>query len=44
MARNELFRRELLSCLCQEEAQQKVFSAFSGVLRRGMAYQGYRAS
>lgn len=33
MARNELFRRELLSCLCQEEAQQKVFTAFSGVLQ-----------
>ena len=34
MARNELFRRELLSCICQEEAQQKVFHAFSGVLHR----------
>jgi len=44
MARNELFRRELLSCLCQEEAQQKVFTAFSGVLQRNVAVQSYRAS
>ncbi len=44
MARNELFRRDLLACLCQEEAQQKVFSAFSGVLQRSVAMERYRAS
>lgn len=44
MARNELFRRELLACLCQEEAQQKVCSAFSGVLQRTASVRGYRAS
>ena len=44
MARNELFRRELMSCLCQEEAQRKVFRAFSGVLQRNAAVMnGYRA-
>jgi PTS system nitrogen regulatory IIA component len=34
MARNELFRRELLSCICQEEAREKVCTAFTGVLSR----------
>lgn len=43
MARNELFRRELLSCLCQEEAQQKVSTAFSGVLQRNLPFHGSRA-
>lgn len=44
MARNELFRRELMACLCQEEAQRTVFNAFSGVLQRGSAVtNGYRA-
>lgn len=32
IARNELFRRELLSCICQEEVQAKVCNAFSGAL------------
>ena len=42
MVRNELFRRELLACLCQEEVQQKVCDAFSGVLQRtGMINQSY---
>lgn len=44
MARSELFRRELLSCLCQEEAQKKVSVAFSGVLQRSVAMNSYRAS
>lgn len=30
VARNELFRRELLSCICQEEVEAKVFNAFCG--------------
>jgi len=34
MARNELFRRELLSCICQEEAREKVYDAFNGALSR----------
>ncbi len=37
MARNELFRRELLSCICQEEAQAKVCDAFSDVLTRSLS-------
>jgi nitrogen PTS system EIIA component len=39
MARNELFRRELLSCICQEEARAKVCDAFTGVLMRQSAMQ-----
>ncbi|SIQ33539.1 PTS system, nitrogen regulatory IIA component [Alkalispirochaeta americana] len=34
LARNELFRQELLACLCQEEVEQKVCSAFQGALLR----------
>lgn len=34
MARSELLRRELLSCICQEELQAKVSTAFSGALSR----------
>lgn len=34
MARNEIFRREVLSCLGAEDAQQKVCTAFHGVLKR----------
>ncbi len=39
LARNEIFRKDLLSCLCQEEVQTKVCSAFNGVLRRSYAAQ-----
>jgi PTS system nitrogen regulatory IIA component len=41
MARNELFRRELLSSLCQEEAQRKVNAEFSGVLQRTVSQQSW---
>lgn len=37
LARNELFRQELLECLCGEDAERKVCSAFNGVLRRSYA-------
>lgn len=37
LARNELFRQDLLACLCQEEVERKVCNAFQGVLRRSYA-------
>lgn len=37
MARSEMFRQDLLACLCQEEVERKVSSAFNGVLRRSYA-------
>lgn len=37
LARNAIFRQELLACICQEEVEQKVCSAFNGVLRRSHA-------
>ena len=37
LARNELFRQEMLSCLCREEVEEKVCNAFNGVLRRSYA-------
>lgn len=37
MARNELFRRDLMSCIGREEAERTVYSAFSGVLRQSYA-------
>lgn len=37
MARNELFRQELLQCLCREEVEEKVCNAFNGVLQRSYA-------
>lgn len=32
IARNEMFRREILSCICQEEIQNKLSTAFCGAL------------
>lgn len=37
LARNELFRQELLACLCREEAEKKMSSAFQGVLQQAYA-------
>ncbi len=37
VARNELFRQELLACLCREEVEAKVCNAFNGVLQRSYA-------
>ena len=38
MGRNEVFRRELLTCLCKEEIEQKVASAFRGALLRSAVH------
>ncbi|TVR71924.1 MAG: PTS sugar transporter subunit IIA [Spirochaetaceae bacterium] len=37
LARSELFRQDLLACLCPEEVERKVSSAFNGVLQRSYA-------